>query len=427
MRSVNGRTQSVATQLFVLVAILLSLLKDAATLDNGAGLTPPLGWNTWTTCGEPTCGHDVCNEAEVKSVALAMQSNGMQELGWNYVNLDDCWALQRDPHNHTLQWDPERFPSGLPALIGWLHERDFKFGLYTSAGNQTCSSGQRPIKVPGSRGHYELDAATFASWGVDYIKLDWCGDIKDQVWEGHKAHAEFAQAVLKTNRSMFLEVVAGYWFFLGDIGTVANSWRFCEDHHDEWSSTTEAIECRISQVKNATGKPGAWAFMDMLATGGKGCVSASHCPGQSDDAYRSEFAIWSVTQSPLIVATDVRNMTAVMKETLLNKDLIAIHQNTSTPPGKLIGQWLCDEPGHCLIYGRRLDAAGQDWLVGLVNTGKKGHKIGVLWTDLGWHPSQSAEVRDMWRGVVVSNTREANYQVDVPMHGTAIVRITAKL
>ena len=113
------------------VAVIACLLHAVAALDNGAGKTPPLGWNTWKTCGEATCGHDICNEAEVRSVAQALQDNGMQALGWNYVNLDDCWALQRDPTKETLQWDPTRFPSGLPALIDWLHAKGFKFGLYT--------------------------------------------------------------------------------------------------------------------------------------------------------------------------------------------------------------------------------------------------------------------------------------------------------
>jgi hypothetical protein len=109
-----------------------------------------------------------------------MQMNGMQELGFEYVNLDDCWAYERNSSGH-LTWDTQRFPSGMPALADWLHQRHFKLGLYTSAGNQTCSSGGRPVAIPGSRGSYDLDAKTFASWQIDYIKLDWCGDIKDQV------------------------------------------------------------------------------------------------------------------------------------------------------------------------------------------------------------------------------------------------------
>jgi len=395
-------------------------------LDNGAGKTPPLGWNTWKTCGDPTCGHDICNEAEIKSVAQAMQDNGMQSLGWNYVNLDDCWALKRNETDDTLEWDPERFPSGMPTLIDWLHEKGFKFGLYTSAGNETCSSGGRPNAVPGSRHHYDLDATTFADWGVDYIKLDWCGDIKDEIWTGHAAHQQFAEAVLATNRSMFLEVVAGYWFYLGDISDVANSWRFCEDHKDEWKSTNEAISCRVSQVHNATGKPGGWAFMDFLNTGGEGCTpfTAPHCPGQTDDEYRTEFAVWSITQSPMIVSTDVRNMTAVMNETLLNQELVEIHQNTSTPPGHLLGEWPCDEPGHCLIWGRRLDEDGSDWLVALTNSGSKEHTIGVEWTSLGWEASASADIRDMWNHTDIGSTTKS-FETQVPTHGTAVYRVVA--
>ena len=153
------------------LAAVLGAVQLGVALDNGAGRTPPLGWSTWKTCADAHCTHDMCSESEVLSAAAAMKANGMQALGWEYVNLDDCWASSRSPTDATLQWDSQRFPSGIPALIDQLHAQGFKFGLYTSAGNQTCSSGGRPIKVPGSRGHYDLDVATFASWGVDYIKL----------------------------------------------------------------------------------------------------------------------------------------------------------------------------------------------------------------------------------------------------------------
>jgi alpha-galactosidase len=108
-----------------------------------------------------------------------MMENGMLSLGWNYLNLDDCWAYTRDNTTNQLTWDPDRFPSGIPYLTNWLHERGFKFGLYTSIGDETCSSGGRPIDIPGSEGYYDQDAQTFADWGVDYVKLDWCGDVKD--------------------------------------------------------------------------------------------------------------------------------------------------------------------------------------------------------------------------------------------------------
>ena len=212
-------------------AALLPLLLGArvTALDNGVGRTPPLGWSTWQTCGDGACGHDVCTEGEVKEAALAMRQNGMQALGYSYLNMDDCWEATNRTSDGHITWDASRFPSGIPALTSWLHERGFKFGLYTSAGTTTCANRM------GSRGHYARDADDFASWGVDYIKLDWCGDIKDDLLAGAKAHRDFAAAVNKSGRAMFVEVVAGF-FFLGaeHIHEAANSWRFWEK---AWSTS----------------------------------------------------------------------------------------------------------------------------------------------------------------------------------------------
>jgi len=152
-----------------MLLFVAALVHLATAVDNGLARTPPLGWNSWVTCEDEGCTHDFCNEAEVKSVATAMQDNGMQALGYTYVNLDDCWVALERTAEGKLTWDAGRFPSGLPSLISWLHERNFRFGLYTSAGNATCSSGGRPSAggAPGSRGHYNEDAATFAAWEVD--------------------------------------------------------------------------------------------------------------------------------------------------------------------------------------------------------------------------------------------------------------------
>ena len=140
-------------------------------LQNGAGERPPLGWSTWKTCGDVGCVHDYCDEKEVKAVAEAIIKNGMLDLGYEFVLLDDCWAMGRDVNTNVLLEDPERFPSGMAKLAKWLHSRNMKFGLYTSIGNETCSSGGRDIIVPGSEGFFELDAKTFADWQVDYVKV----------------------------------------------------------------------------------------------------------------------------------------------------------------------------------------------------------------------------------------------------------------
>ena len=290
---------------------LLLALRAASALPNGLASTPPLGWSSWLTCepgGGGTCVHDFCNEGEVKAAAEAMQANGMQALGWRYIVLDDCWARTSRDAAGRLTWDPARFPSGIPALVDWMHARGFLFGLYTSAGDVTCSSGGRNASVPGSRGHFEVDTKTFATWQLDYVKLDWCGDAKKEPWVGARLHEEFAAAMNATARPMVLEVVTGYFFLRERVSEYANTWRFCEDHKDHWKSTTEQLECRALLQHEARGAPGGWAYMDVLTTGGAGCLhgGGAHCAGQSADEYRTEAAIWAITQSPLLVATDVR-------------------------------------------------------------------------------------------------------------------------
>ena len=393
-------------------------------LDNGVGKTPPLGWNSWKTCGEESCGHDICNENEIKSIANAMVDNGMQALGYDYVNLDDCWASKRNLTDQTLTWDSTRFPSGLPTLIDWLHAKGFKFGLYTSAGNQTCSSGNRSYPIPGSKGHYDLDAATFAKWKVDYVKLDWCGDIKKDLAAGKKAHVDFAHAMNVSGRAMFLEVVAGYFFTWDEVPTVANSWRFCTDHHDEWKSTNVQMTCRLDQKAAVSGQLGAWPFMDMLVTGGEGCspfTKGAHCPGQTDDEYRTAFAMWSIAQSPLIVCSDVRDMTPVMTQTILNKDLVHLHQSTSTPPGKHLAYWSCSELLKCEVWGRKMDDS--TWMIVLLNRGKKSHNITVDWKVLGLEDDQVVDVYDVWNNSTHLGNRTVSFTSSVPSHGTTVVKI----
>ena len=141
---------------------------SVSAVNNGLARTPPMGWNSW--CTEGHCGLDTCHEDEIKAIASAMQANGMQDAGYEYLNLDDCWSNNDRTAAGELYADPARFPSGLPALIEWLHARKFKFGLYIDAGNVTCRPRYNR-SVTGSLGHYEQDARTFAAWQVDYVKM----------------------------------------------------------------------------------------------------------------------------------------------------------------------------------------------------------------------------------------------------------------
>lgn len=228
---------------------------------------------------------------------------------------------------------------------------------------------------------------------------------------------------------MFLEVVAGYFFLLGEVKKYANSWRFCTDHHDLWANTLTEVRCRVDQTQAAQGEKYAWPYMDALMTGGEGCAPFSrgpHCPGMNADAYKTEYALWSLTQSPLIVSTDVREMTAVMKQTLLNQELLEIHSSTLTPPGRYIAAYPCTELLKCGVWGRALNVEKTSWLVALVNSGKRNHTIKIKWSHLGWIDEQLASVRDLWRHEELSNGTRTEYAMEVPSHGTAVLKMDAR-
>ena len=421
-------------QLAVGLLFLSVLIERGRALDNGVGLTPPVGWTTW--CGDGPCGTDYCTESYVKSAAVALASNGMQALGYNWVLLDDCWAAGSRTAEGTITWDPARFPGGIPALVSWLHTRGFKFGLYTSAGNATCSSGGRPYPIPGSEHHYQLDSNTFASWEVDYVKVDWCGDVKkeflDGILVGAKDYMDFSAAVTNTTpkRAMYLEGVAAILFLLWDVDIYVNAWRASTDHHDSWSNTLEVLA--TVEVVGKAGSPGAWSYMDVLMTGGQGCRgpnehnSSAHCPGMSEAEYTTEYTLWSIYQSPLLVSTDIRNMTAIMRKLLLNKRVLQLHQDTRTPPGKhKDGDPNCGELGEltCQYFIRPI--ADGSVLVALFNGGIEPHNITFPFSKIGWGAEQHVLVEDLWNGVnspvvgsfvAMVEPHGSSYAVLHPMH-----------
>lgn len=394
--------------------LLVLLPLCVVALNNGMGLTPAVGWSTW--CGMGPCGNDYCSEAYVMSAADALASNGMQALGYNWIVLDDCWAAGNRTANGSITWDPERFPHGIPFLADWMHQRNFSFGLYTSAGNVTCSSGGRPFPIPGSEGHYVQDSNTFASWNLDYVKVDWCGDVKnlpiDGIAVGAKDYKAFSAALTNStpSRKMYFEGVAAMLFLLWDVEKYVNAWRASTDHHDDWGNTMEVLA--TVEVLEFPSVPGAWSYMDVLMTGGEGCNgpdqrnSSAHCPGMTDEQYRTEFTLWTLYQSPLMVATDIRNLTQIMRELLFNRRVLDIHQDTRTPPGKKVGaDSSCGELDlACQLYARPL--ADGSVLVALFNSdASSSHNISIPFNKISWNATTAATVEDLWgNGNVAPNT-----------------------
>lgn len=199
--------------LLVLIGLIASSLTHA--IDNGLGRLPPLAWNTWCTVRfvfffdfflifflffdfqDGPCGSDFCNEAEIVQIADAMVANGMRDLGYKYINLDDCWAGPRLP-NGTITADSTRFPNGLKPLIDYVHSQGMLFGVYTCAGKLTCVGGR-----PGSYGYYSQDAQSYKEWGVDYVKMDWCNTLG---LSPRVQYPEFAQALNATGRAIYFGI-----------------------------------------------------------------------------------------------------------------------------------------------------------------------------------------------------------------------------
>eukprot|EP01120_Amphizonella_sp_Union-15-10_P007669 TRINITY_DN2618_c0_g1_i1.p1 TRINITY_DN2618_c0_g1~~TRINITY_DN2618_c0_g1_i1.p1 ORF type:complete len:428 (-),score=90.71 TRINITY_DN2618_c0_g1_i1:96-1316(-) len=402
-----------------IVVFLICLITGALSSDNGLGALPPMGWNTWCTDG--SCGRDVCYESEIKEVALAMKANGMQAAGYNYVNLDDCWAAETRDKDGNIQPDPSRFPSGIAELVSWLHDKGFKFGLYTSAGIYTCSHGERPLPIPGSYGHYKEDALTFAKWDVDYVKLDWCATVfpngtrMDQQTQTN----QFYDAMNATGKPMWLN------FHCGDPPQTwcqrdGNSYRIGPDHHDNWSNTIQCINALKGLAKTAGPKTG-WNDPDFLETAGQGGCGQDHCPGQTPTEYRTVFSLWSIASAPLIVATDVRNLTALQKEILLNTELIAVDQDRLAIGGGLIGTWACDGPkGVCEIWGKPLYDGS--YVVGLFNSDIASHSITLDFNLIG-KKGQVLKVRDLWQHRDLG-TFTGSYSTVVMSHETVVIKLS---
>ena len=184
----NNKSRALA---FALLPVMLGgSLAPHTTLDNGLALTPPMGWNSWN--------HFACNVSDslIRQTADAIAASGMRDAGYRYVVIDDCWQVSRDA-NGTIVADPVRFPHGIKALADYVHGRGLKFGIYTDAGTKTCQGR------PGSYGYEEQDARTYAAWGVDYVKEDWCNASG---LDPRKQYVKFRDALAQSGRPIVFSI-----------------------------------------------------------------------------------------------------------------------------------------------------------------------------------------------------------------------------
>ncbi|XP_022920563.2 alpha-N-acetylgalactosaminidase-like isoform X1 [Onthophagus taurus] len=312
---------------------LTLLINPVFNLDNGLALTPPMGFMTWQRfrCIVDCKSYpDECiSENLIKRQAELMVQDGYLDAGYEYIIIDDCWSSKERDENGRLQADPERFPNGIPALADYVHNLGLKFGIYGDYGTLTCGG------YPGSINYLEVDAETWAEWGVDYVKLDGCYSELEDMEAGY---AEFANYLNKTGRPMVYSCSWPAYFEFGGypvnfeiLATTCNLWRNWADIQDSWSSLTTITKWfgdnqdRFSKFS----APGHWNDPDMLLIGNYGLT---------EDQSKSQMAIWSVMAAPLLMSLDLNTVKPEFKSILLNKDAIAINQDSLGIMGKRIYQ-----------------------------------------------------------------------------------------
>jgi alpha-galactosidase len=278
-------------------------------------LTPPMGWNSWNKFG--------CNVSDgmIRGTADAMIKSGMKDAGYQYVNVDDCWQVSRDANGNIVA-DPQRFPYGMKALADYVHSLGLKFGLYSDAGSKTCAGR------PGGLGHEYQDALTYAAWGVDYLKYDWCNTTTQ---DAKASYANIRAALNAAGRPIVLSIcewgTAKPWLWGKDVG--GNIWRTTGDITDKWSGQTKwpdgsccsngmlaILDLQVGLESYAG--PGHWNDPDMLEVGNG---------GMTDAEYRSHFSLWSLLAAPLIAGNDLRAMRPQIQAILTNKEVIAVDQD----------------------------------------------------------------------------------------------------
>jgi alpha-galactosidase len=379
------------------VAIMLLMAPIARASRNGLALTPPMGWNSWYHYG---CGG--LNETGIKNIADAMASSGMRAAGYQYVNLDDCWMATSRDANGNLIPDPTNFPSGMPALVSYIHNLGLKIGLYEDAGTATCSGR------PGLFGHYQEDANTFAAWNIDYIKVDWCNYILDsQTLDPQTQYNQFSQALANSGRNMVFSICDWGrntpWTWAPSIG---NLWRTTPDIRDEWPSVVNNMEA-TSALTSFAG-PGAWNDPDMLQVGNG---------GMTDLEYRTQFSMWAVMAAPLIASADLTAMSATSLTTLTNPEVIAVDQDALGLPGLL----LSDSGSGLQVWSREVTSGT---IVALLNLSGTSAPITANWGDIGVNPGEAANVRDLWAHADLGNFTNS-FTAQVPPHGVTLIKVAA--
>lgn len=362
----------------------LALACTATAQDKNLAPTPPMGWMSWNLF------KDNISDRLIREMADAMVAEGYKDAGYEYIFIDDCWQGGRDNRNNLIP-DPKKFPNGMKALADYVHSKGLKLGIYSDAAQLTCAG------YTASYGFEEQDAKTFASWGIDFLKYDYCNAPEDLATAKHR-YATMATALRHSGRDIALNICEWGprqpWHWAASVG--GQSWRCTYDVRDMWRDIVHQGGMGILDIINQTDTlwqyagPGHWNDLDMLVVGlyGKGGPSSDlGGVGCTNDEYQTQMSMWCMLSSQLALTNDLRQADAEARRVLLNREAIAINQDTlgqvARPMGKVDG---------CRVYLREL--TGNRHALAILNDTDEEQPVQVKFKALGLG---TCKVRDIWQ------------------------------
>ncbi len=372
---------------------------------NELARTPPMGWNSWNTFRLEI------NEDLVKGIADTFVAEGLKDVGYEYIVIDDGWQIDRDEKGNIIA-DSTKFPSGIKALADYVHSKGLKFGIYSDAGYRTCGG------FPGSLGHEYQDARQYAAWGVDYLKYDWCNTGNQSAPDSYRL---MRNALREAGRPIVFSIcewgVSKPWTWAPEVG---NLWRTTFDIRPCWDCGKQTHSNGV-QVENFIGftkildrqvglevsaGPGHWNDPDMLEVGNGELTFEEN---------KAHFSLWCILAAPLMLGNDVRDMTPETLAILTNKRVIAVNQDPLGRQGRKVR-----DDGDFEVWSKELHDGTR--AVVLFNRSRQDAEISFRWAEIGIPQRLTMTVTDLW-DTAKSEECTGSYSSVVPAHGVVMVAV----
>lgn len=365
-------------------------------------LTPPMGWNSWN------CWALSVSQEKVMSSAQALIDKGLADYGYCYMNVDDGWEAEKRNPDGTIAVN-DKFPS-MKALGDWLHERGLKFGIYSSPGDYTCGG------YLGSIDHEQQDAESYNSWGVDYLKYDWCGYSRAHAKEKDKGVASYVRPYLlmqkflrEQPRDIFYSLcqygMAKVWEW--GLFVDANSWRTTGDITDTWRSMYD-IGFRRQAGLAPYAAPGHWNDPDMLIVGKVGWSSNLRDSRLTPDEQYTHITLWTLLASNMLIGCDIAQMDDFTIGLLCNNEVNAVNQDILGKQADRVSQ-----AGDIEVWARPLADGSQ--AIGIFNVGNEDVKV-----DIRKYAPAAKTIRDLWRQKDLSADE---LTCTIPTHGCKYIKV----